>query len=101
MAASGGIVGIPNNIAYTGALLAARQKVDATYLNAPLKNYSAYLAANARLKLVPEARVQAQTMYQTLDPVVQAMLTDQSASPQHVLDAAARQFQRVLDQSAS
>jgi len=101
LAASGGIVGIPNNIAYTGALLAARQKVDATYLNAPLKNYSAYLAANARLKLVPEARVQAQTMYQTLDPVVQAMLTDQSASPQHVLDAAARQFQRVLDQSAS
>ncbi len=99
--AGGGIVGIPNNIAYTGALLNARRKVDARYLNAPLKNYTAYLAANARLKLVPEARVQAQTMYQMLDPVVQAMLTDETATPQRTLDTAARQFQRVLDQSAS
>ena len=99
--AGSGIVGIPNNIAYTGALLNARRKVDAAYLNAPLKNYAAYLAANARLKLVPEARIQAQTMYQMLDPVVQAMLTDEGATPQRTLDTAARQFQRVLDSSTS
>lgn len=99
--ASGGIVGIPNNIAYAGPLLAARQKVDATYLNAPLRNYTAYLASNSKLRLVPEARVQAQTMYKLLDPVVQAMLTNQSADPKGQLDSSAQQFQRVLDSSTS
>ena len=40
-------------------------------------------------------------MYQMLDPVVQAMLTDEGATPQRTLDTAARQFQRVLDSSTS
>jgi ABC-type glycerol-3-phosphate transport system substrate-binding protein len=101
LAAGGGAVGIPANIAYGGLLKSQRDAIDAQYANVPVQNYKFFTAANNTLRLTPEPRTQAQKMYAQLDLCVQAVLSDQSSNPKELLDNAAKQFQAILDAPAS
>jgi ABC-type glycerol-3-phosphate transport system substrate-binding protein len=98
-AASGQVVGAPTNVLFTGDF---QQKINALttrYANVPLQNYASFISSAIALR--PEPRNQTQKMYAALDPVMQAILTNPSADPQTLLNQAAQQFQRILDQSAS
>ena len=98
-AASGQVVGAPNNVLFTGAL---QQKINALttrYANVPLQNYASFTSSTVALR--PEPRKQTQKMYAALDPVMQAVLTNSSADPQTLLNQAAQQFQQILDQPTS
>jgi hypothetical protein len=69
------------------------------YANVPLQNYTPFTSSTVALRAEP--RNQTQKMYATLDPVMQAILTNPSADPQTLLNQAAQQFQQILDSSAS
>lgn len=92
-------MGGPTNIIFVGDF--QKQLVDLAnkYQNVPAQNYLPFV--NAGLKLRAEPRNQTQKMYAQLDTVMQAILTNANANPQQLLDDAAKQFQVVLDQSAS
>ena len=94
-AAAGLPVGGPANILFTGAYQQQRTAITNKYANLPQDNYT--LFSEAKLTLRPEPPTQTQKMYASLDPVVQAVLSDPHADPHSLLDAAARQFQSVLD----
>jgi ABC-type glycerol-3-phosphate transport system substrate-binding protein len=98
---AGGVVGIPSNVVMGGDLKTAIDKTNALYSNVDPANYAFFVAANARLALTPEPRVQAQKLYALLDPCVQAVLSSQSANPQALLSAANQKLQAVLDASTS
>jgi ABC-type glycerol-3-phosphate transport system substrate-binding protein len=93
----GQLVGWPQLPLFTGEFQQQRDVIVAKYANAPTQNYAPYL--NASLAPRPEPPIETQKMYAILDTAVQAVLTDESADPQTVLDTAAREFQtQVLDQ---
>jgi hypothetical protein len=69
------------------------------YATVPLENYQTFI--NSGLGVRTEPRRQTQKMYAGLDSPMQAVLTNQSADPQAVLNQAAQQFQQILDSSAS
>ena len=94
-AAAGLPVGGPANILFTGSYQQQRTAITNKYANLPQDNYT--LFSSATLKLRPEPPTQTQKMYASLDPVVQAVLSDPHADPKALLDAAAQQFQTVLD----
>ncbi len=96
-AAAGLPVGAPANSLFTGDYQRQRDAITSKYANLPLDNYAPYNAATLTLR--PEPPTQTQKLYATLDPVVQAVLSDPNADPKPLLDAAARQFQSVLDAS--
>lgn len=91
------LIGWPQLPLFTGDFQEQREAIVAKYANAPIANYEPYMEANIQLK--PEPPVETQKMYAELDTAMQAILTDESADPKQVLDAAAQQFQStVLDQ---
>ena len=94
-AAAGLPVGGPANILFTGAYQQQRTAITNKYANLPQDNYALFNSANLTLR--PEPPIQTQKMYGTLDSVVQAVLSDPHANPKSLLDAAAQQFQTVLD----
>jgi ABC-type glycerol-3-phosphate transport system substrate-binding protein len=94
-AAAGLPVGGPANILFTGSYQQQRTAITNKYANLPQDNYT--LFSEATLTLRPEPPTQTQKMYATLDPVVQAVLSDPHADAKSLLDAAAQQFQSVLD----
>jgi ABC-type glycerol-3-phosphate transport system substrate-binding protein len=94
-AAAGLPVGGPANILFTGSYQQQRTAITNKYANLPQDNYT--LFSEAKLTLRPEPPTQTQKMYAALDPVVQAVLSDPHANPKSLLDAAAQQFQSVLD----
>ncbi len=94
-AAAGLPVGGPANILFAGAYQQQRTAITNKYANLPQDNYTLFSAANLTLR--PEPPTQTQKMYGTLDSVVQAVLSDPHADPKSLLDAAAQQFQSVLD----
>jgi multiple sugar transport system substrate-binding protein len=94
-AAAGLPVGGPANILFSGAYQQQRTAITNKYANLPQDNYTLFSAA--KLTLRPEPPTQTQKMYASLDPVVQAVLSDPHADPKALLDAAAQQFQSVLD----
>lgn len=98
-ASAGQVVGGPTNILFTGEFQNQLNELSQKYANVPLENYRAF--AESSLTLRPEPRTQTQQMYALLDPAVQAVLTDEKADPQKLLDEAAQQFQQLLDQEAS
>jgi multiple sugar transport system substrate-binding protein len=98
-ASAGQVVGGPANVLFTGDFQKQLNDLATKYANAPLQNYKAF--NDSTLTLRAEPRNQTQKMYAALDPVVQAVLTNQKADPKALLDQAAQQFQQVLDQSAS
>jgi multiple sugar transport system substrate-binding protein len=93
------IVGGPTNIVFVGDFQKQLTDLANKYKNVPVENYLPYI--NAGLNLRAEPRNQTQKMYGLIDSVMQAVLTNAKADPQKLLDDAAKQFQSVLDQSAS
>jgi multiple sugar transport system substrate-binding protein len=93
----GQLVGWPALPLFTGEFQQQRDAIVAKYANAPTQNYTPYVESS--LDLRPEPPIETQKMYAILDTAMQAVLTDESADPQAVLDQAAREFQvQVLDQ---
>jgi multiple sugar transport system substrate-binding protein len=98
-AANGQVVGAPTSVLFTGDFQKQIQALNAKYATVPLQNYASFI--NSTVALRPEPRKETQKMYAALDPAVQAVLSDQNADPQKLLNQAAQQFQQVLDQAAS
>jgi len=98
-AANGQAVGAPTAQLFKGDFQAKLTALNAKYATVPLDNYKTYI--NTTNALRPEPRRQTQKMYAALDPVMQAVLTNQGANPQTLLNQAAQQFQQVLDSSGS
>jgi multiple sugar transport system substrate-binding protein len=98
-ASAGQVVGAPTSVLFTGEFQKQIQALNAKYATVPLQNYTSFI--NSTMALRAEPRKQTQKMYATLDPVVQAVLSDPNANPQALLNQAAQQFQQILDQSAS
>ena len=98
-AANGQAVGAPTAVLFKGDFESKLTALNVKYANVPLDNYKSFI--NTTNSLRPEPRRQTQKMYAAIDPVMQAVLTNQSADPQGLLNAAAQQFQTVLDSSGS
>lgn len=96
--ARGALVGWPQLPIFTGDFQAQRQAVFEKYSNAPIENYRPFVDGAAGLALRAEPPIETQQLYAAIDAAVQAILTDESADPQQLLDQAAQQFQtQVLD----
>jgi multiple sugar transport system substrate-binding protein len=93
------IVGGPTNIVFVGDFQKQLTDLANKYKNVPVENYLPYI--NAGLNLRAEPRNQTQKMYGLIDSAMQAVLTNANADPKTLLDDAAKQFQTILDQSAS
>lgn len=85
-------VGIPEFRILTGELGERFAAIRAKYANVPVENFAPYDEGTAELTLKPEPTVEPQQLYQILDSAVQAVLTDQNADPQALLDQAAQQY---------
>ncbi len=85
----------PAHVLFTGDYQQQRTAITNKYSNLPTANYTPF--TEARLTLRPEPPTQTQKLYASLDPVVQTVLSDPHADPKALLDAAAQQFQSVLD----
>jgi multiple sugar transport system substrate-binding protein len=68
------------------------------YINVPTAQMTSFTSKIFDQKLVNEPTVETQKLYAALDPVVQAVLTDQNADINALLDAANAQVQAILDQ---
>jgi multiple sugar transport system substrate-binding protein len=78
---------------------AQQQKINeaiAPHVNVELENFQPYLAGTPELELKPEPPLNAQALYQVLDPVVQAVLTDPEADIDALLTAAEDEANRQL-----
>lgn len=66
------------------------------YVNVPLANFKAYTETVNTIKLAPEPAKKAQEVYVALDPVVQAVLTDENADIDALLSTAAENVDALL-----
>jgi len=83
-------------------LVAARQQIVADYSNVDsrmFQNYFDTVAKDGNLRM--EVPQNAQEMYAELTKVLQAVVTDQNADVQALLDTANANFQQVLDEQAN
>ena len=91
-------VGIPELSVFTGGLQEQRDAILAEYANVPSENFAAYKDSFTNLTLKPEPAVNAQQLYASIDSAVQAILTDENADPQTLLDEAVQKYTAtVLD----
>jgi multiple sugar transport system substrate-binding protein len=91
-------IGFPDPAVLTGECQAARQALIEEYSNVPTENFDFYVTAMENIAVKSEPPIETQQMYAAIDPVVQAVLTDENADPQALIDQAASQFQtQVLD----
>jgi len=68
------------------------------YINVPLNQMTGYTDTMFDLPLVGEPSQKTQEIYALIDPVVQAVLTDQNADIDKLLADANKQAQALLDQ---
>ncbi len=68
----------------------------APFVNVELENFQPYLTGTPELELKPEPPLNAQALYQVLDPVVQAVLTDADADIDALLASAEDEANRQL-----
>jgi multiple sugar transport system substrate-binding protein len=66
------------------------------YVNVPVENFAPYVKVATDQTIIPEPPAQAQEVYAALDPVVQAVLTDQNADIPSLLSKAAAAVQAKL-----
>lgn len=66
-------------------------------INVPRENFELYLSTVETIPLVPEPPVKAQELYNSLDSVVQAVLTREDADIDQLLNDAQSAFQASLD----
>ena len=67
------------------------------YINVPVDQMTPFTSKIFEQPLVTEPTAHTQELYAALDPVVQAVLTDQNADIDALLDAANAQVQAILD----
>lgn len=95
----GAFIGAPESPIFSGEYFQARQAVVDTYANAPIENYETFIEGSEQVALMAEPPIETQQLYAAIDPAVQAVLTDENANPQQLLEQAQQQFQiQVLDQ---
>lgn len=97
-ASAGQAVGAPTAVLFKGDYQDKLNALNTKYATVPLKNYTSFI--NSTISLRTEPHNQTQKMYAALDPVVQAVLTNQNADPASLLKQAAQQFQQVLDSAS-
>ena len=67
-----------------------------SYVNVPLDQMTTFTSNVFGAKLVNEPAVATQDVYKSLDPVVQAVLTDKNANIQSLLQQANQQAQQAI-----
>lgn len=93
-------VGFPKPPLFTPALEQQRADLVASLANVPVELYQPYIDAMQSISVRAEPiGFDVQRMYGSLDPAVQAVLTDENADPRALLDEATANFQELLDQS--
>lgn len=96
--AAGNPVGFPSPPLFTGELQ-QRQALEAELATVPTELYAPYVEGMRSIEVRPEpSAIDVQKLYAAIDPVVQAILTEEDADPKRLLDEAAQQYQSsVLD----
>jgi ABC-type glycerol-3-phosphate transport system substrate-binding protein len=91
-------VGVPALPIFDKATYDASQVWIKDHINVPSAQMTYFTSKIFDQPLVNEPAVHTQDLYAALDPVVQAVLTDQNADIDALLDAANAQIQAILDQ---
>lgn len=96
---AGNPVGFPTPPLFTGELQQQRQALEAELATVPTELYTPYVEGMRNIEVRPEpSGIDVQKLYAAIDPVVQALLTEEGADPKQLLDEAAQRFQSgVLD----
>ena len=90
-------VGVPALPIFDKATYDESQKWIADYINVPVAQMTPFTSKIFDQPLINEPVAHTQELYAALDPVVQAVLTDQNADIDALLGAANAQIQAVLD----
>jgi ABC-type glycerol-3-phosphate transport system substrate-binding protein len=98
LAANNQPVGVPALPIFDKATYDQSQVWIQDFINVPTAQMTAFTSKIFDQQLVNEPPVKTQDVYAALDPVVQAVLTDQNADIDALLDAANIQVQAILDQ---
>ncbi len=91
-------VGVPSLPIFDKATYDASQEWIKEYINVPTEQMTPFTSKIFDQPIVTEPTVETQKLYAALDPVVQAVLTDQNASIGALLDQANAQVQAILDE---
>jgi ABC-type glycerol-3-phosphate transport system substrate-binding protein len=92
-------VGVPSLPIFDKATYDASQEWIKDYINVPTAQMTPFTSKIFDQPIVTEPTIETQKLYAALDPVVQAVLTDQNANIGTLLDKANAQVQAILDQS--
>ena len=95
LAAQAQPVGLPEPDLWDGPVAAADDAAKAKYANIPTANFSAYVAAVPKMKLIIEPP-QAQAIYAKGDAAMFAVLTNQNANISQLLSTFASQTNSIL-----
>ena len=90
-------VGVPALPIFDKATYDQQQVWIEDYINVPTEQMTNFTSKIFEQPIVTEPAVHTQELYTALDPVVQAVLTDQNADIDALLDAANAQVQAVID----
>jgi multiple sugar transport system substrate-binding protein len=91
-------VGVPALPIFDKATYDESQAWIKDYINVPTAQMTSFTSKIFDQQLVNEPVAHTQDLYAALDPVVQAVLTDENADIDSLLDAANAQIQAILDQ---
>ncbi|MDR2929684.1 MAG: extracellular solute-binding protein [Propionibacteriaceae bacterium] len=94
-------VGVPELPIFSDADYANYQEWIKPYVNVPLDQMTNFTSKIGDATLINEPPVATQDVYASLDPVVQAVLTDQNASIDSLLNDANAVAQRAIDKAAA
>jgi multiple sugar transport system substrate-binding protein len=89
-------IGVPGLPVLSAKQQAAYNDWIKPYVNVPVDNFAPYVKVAASQKIIPEPSAQSQEVYAALDPVVQAVLTNQNADISALLSQAATTVQAKL-----
>ena len=92
-------VGVPELPIFSDENLAQYEQWIQPYVNVPLNQMTGFTSKISSAQLINEPPVATQDVYATLDPVVQAVLTDQNADIDALLATANTAAQRVIDKA--
>lgn len=92
-------VGTPVLPIFSEELYAQSQEWVKDYINVPLENMTGYTDVMFEQELVPEASASVQDMYAQLFPVVQAVISDENADIDALLETADTAGQDIIDAS--
>lgn len=100
-AADGVPVGVPVLPIFDDETYAAYRAAIEPYVNVPVEQFDPYVASLSELEYVPEPVVASQEIYAALDPIVQAVLTDENSDIDALLADAESRVNTILAQYAS